>query len=177
MGIPSAVSSNADTGKSTSADDAANQAIQAQTQLAQKLIGQTDPLREGLIGDASQFLSGNRDVTGLPEFAAFKSSAESQFSRARDNIIANTPEGGGLTAALAGLEGQRAGNQAGFTGALASDEVNRALQLATFGAAQGSQGLGSAGFLQGQRAASEAQQNAAKSQGAGEAVGGLLGGK
>jgi len=157
--------------KDDSADQAAGQAAQAQTRLAEQLVGETAPLRTNLISDARGFLEGSRDVTSLPEFAAFKGSAEDQFSRARDSIIANTPEGGGLTAALTQLEGQRAGNQAGFTGALASDEITRALQLATFGAAQGSQGLSSAGFLQGQRAQAEAQGNAGKSQGLGQAAG------
>jgi len=158
-------------GKEDEANQAAGQAAQAQTTLAQQLVSQTDPLRRGLIGDATDFLSGNRDVTGLPEFAAFKGAAEGQFGRARDAIIANTPEGGALTAALAGLEGQRAGNQAAFTGDLAGNEVNRALQLGTFGAAAGSQGLSSAGFIQAQRAGAESQANAGKSQGAGSAAG------
>ncbi len=163
--------------KDDSANQAAGQAAQAQTELAQQLVSQTDPLRRDLIGQAGEFLSGGRDVTGLPEFAALKGANEAQFSRARDNIIANTPEGGGLTAALAGLEGGRASNQVGFTGALASDEVNRALGLATFGAATGSRGLSSAGFVQAQRASAESAQNAGKSQGIGSAVGALLGGK
>ena len=162
-------------GKQDSADTAAAQAAQAQTQLANKLIGQSDPTRQALFDDAEQFLSGGRDVTSLPEFGAFKNAAEGQFTNARENIIANTPEGGGLTAALTQLEGQRAGNLAGFSGKLASDEVNRALQLATFGAAQGSQGLSSAGFLQGQRAQGQSAENAAKSEGAGNLVGSFLG--
>ncbi len=162
-------------GKDDTANQAAGQAAQAQTRLAEQLIGETGPLRKNLIGDALGFLSGDRDVTSLPAFAAFKGSAEGGFNRAKENIIANTPEGGGLTAALAGLEGQRAGNQAGFTGALAGDEINRALQLATFGAATGSQGLGTAGFIQAQRAQGESAANAGKAGGLGTAAGALLG--
>ena len=158
-------------GKEDSANQAAGEAAQAQTRLAQQLVGETTPLRRDLIYDAGQFTSGKRDVTGLPEFGAFKTGAESQFSRAKDSIIANTPEGGGLSALLASLEGQRAGNQAAFTGDLAGSEVNRALQLATFGAAQGSQGLSSAGFLQANRAQAEAASNAGKSEGLGSAAG------
>ena len=161
-------------GKDDSANQAAGQAAQAQTQLAQKLVGQTDPLRAGLINDAEGFLTGGRDVSSLPEFGAFKDSAESQFGRAKDNIIANTPEGGGLIAALTNLEGNRASNQAAFTGDLAGNEIQRALQLATFGAAAGNQGLGQAGFIQTQRAAAEAQQNAAKSGAAGDALGNVV---
>jgi len=158
-------------GKENSANQAAGQAAAAQTQLAQKLVGQTDPLRKELIGDAEGFLTGGRDVTALPEFAAFKGSAESQFGRAKDNIIANTPEGGGLIAALTQLEGDRASNQANFTGALAGGEIDRALQLGTFGAAAGSSGLGSAAAIQSNRAAAESAQNAGKAGGAGSAAG------
>jgi hypothetical protein len=148
----------------------------AQSKLANQLVREVTPLRGNLVGDAAGFVSGGRDVTNLPEFGAFKAQEEGQFGRARDNIIANTPEGGALSAALAGLEQGRAQNLTNFTGALAGGEVDRALQLATFGTAQGSQGLSSAGFLQGQRAQSQAQQNAAKSEGLGQALGGYLGG-
>ncbi len=164
-------------GKDDSANQAAGQAAQAQTALAQELIGETRPLRKGLISDAFGFLEGGRDVTGLPEFAAAKSANEGQFNVARDNIIGNTPEGGALTAALGNLEGARASNQVAFTGDIAGNEIQRALQLATFGAATGSQGLGTAGFVQGQRAGAEGAANAGKSQGLGQAVGGFLGGK
>ena len=163
--------------KDDSANQAAGQAAQAQTALAQELIGETRPLRQNLISDAFGFLSGDRDVTGLPEFAAAKGANEAQFGRARENIIGSTPTGGALTSALGNLEGQRASNQVAFTGDIAGNEINRALQLATFGAAQGSRGLGSAGFIQAQRAGAEGAQNAAKSQGLGQALGGLLGGK
>lgn len=162
-------------GKEDEADRAAGQAATAQTRLAQQLVSETTPLRQNLISDAAGFVSGGRDVTSLPEFAAFKGSAETGFNRARENIIASTPEGGGLTAALTQLEADRAGNQAGFTGALASEEVQRALQLATFGAAQGSQGLGTAGFIQAQRAQGESAANAGKAGGLGSAAGALLG--
>ncbi len=149
-------------GKSSGADRSAEAAARAQSDLAQQLLNETSPLRKRLIGDASVFLRGDRDVTGLPEFAALKGANEAQFGVARENIIANTAEGGALTAALAGLEADRATNQTNFTGALASDEVNRALGLATFGTASGQQSLASAGSLQGLRAGIESQDNAVK---------------
>jgi hypothetical protein len=151
---------------SKDAGKSADQAAQAQTRLAEQLVSETSPLRRELIGDASGFLRG-RDVTGLPEFAAGKSVLEPQFANARESIIANTPEGGGLTSALAQLEGDRARGLTQMTGSLASNEIDRALQLATFGAAQGTAGLGGAAFSQAQRAAAEAQSNAGKGQAAG----------
>ena len=163
-------------GKDSGASNAADQAAIAQTRLAQQLVGEVTPLRQDLIGQAGEFVGGDRDVTGLPEFRSAKSASEAQFNRARDNIIGSTPTGGGLTAALAGLEGDRASNQVAFTGDIAGNEINRALQLATFGTATGAQTGGQAGFLQGQRAQSEAMQNAGKSQGVGSLAGAGLGG-
>lgn len=154
-------------GKSNDAGEAAGQAAQAQSRLAQQLINETGPVRKDLIGDASQFLQGGRDVTALPEFAAMKSITEQQFGGARDSVIGSTPEGGGLTSALAGLEADRANSLAQGTGAIAGNEVDRAIQLATFGAAQGSGGLGSAAITQAQRAAAESQSNAGKGEAAG----------
>lgn len=162
-------------GKENDANQAAGQAAQAQTRLAQQLVGETSPLRRSLINDANQFMVGGRDVTSLPEFGAAKSVMEPQFANARESIIASTPEGGGLTSALAELEGSRARSLTEITGALAGSEVDRATQLATFGTAQGSSGLGSAAAIQAQRAAAEAQSNAGKSGGLGSALGGGLG--
>lgn len=161
-------------GKSSSADTAAGQAASEQSRLARELAGESSPLRKALIGDAQDFVTGGRDVSGLPEFAAAKSAGEMQFNRARDSVIANTPEGGALTSALTNLEADRARSFTELSGALSEAEVNRGVQLATFGAAQGSQGLGAAAFTQSQRAAAEAQQNAAKGTGLGRLAGAII---
>jgi hypothetical protein len=158
-------------GKSSSADQSAAQAQEAQSRLAQQLVGETTPLRRGLIGQAEDFLGGGFDVTGLPQFGAGKQMIEDQFARAQDAVIAGTPEGGGLTSALVDLNTNRAGGLAQLTGGLAQDEINRALQLATFGTAQGSQGMTQASVIAAQRANAEAQQNAAKASGLGQAAG------
>lgn len=162
-------------GKSNSADRSAGKAAQAQAQFAQQLIAQTNPVRQGVINDATGYLTGNRDVTGLPEYAAAKASGEAQYGRARDAIIANTPAGGALTSALTNLEGQRAQGFANLAGSLSSNEIDRALQLATFGASAGTQGLSSAGAISAQRAQAEASQNAAKASGLGQAAGAAAG--
>ena len=148
-------------GKSSSAQKSAGRAAEAQSDLAQQLISQSDPTRNLLFKSANDFLRGG-NVFDLPQFAAVKDSVESQFSRARDSVIGNTATGGGLTDALASLEGDRASALAEGAGALADSETNRALQLATFGAAQGTQGLQGAGAVQASRAGTEANQNAAK---------------
>lgn len=162
-------------GKDNSANKAAGKAAKAQTQIAQQLIDESSPVRQQLYGQANDFLAGNRDVTSLPEYAALKSGVEGQYSRARDSIIGATPEGGALTSALVDLEMGRANTLAQGAGSIASDEVNRAAQLASFGAAQGSSGFNAAAMTQAQRAAAESQQNAGKAGGLGTGLGGLAG--
>lgn len=161
-------------GGKNDAGEAAGAAAQAQARLAEQLVGESSPLRRGLIADANAFVSGGRDVSSLPEFAAAKSIGEAQFQRARDATIANTPEGGALTSALTGLEGDRARGFTELSGALAGDEVNRAIQMATFGAAQGSSGLGAAANAQAMRAQAEAQSNTGKGQALGTIAGAAI---
>ena len=158
-------------GKSNTADRAAGQAQREQSELAKQLFRQSDPLRKELFSQSEDFLGGGFDVSGSPVFGAGKQTIEDQFGRAREGVIAGTPEGGQLTAALAELEGARAGSLTQFTGGLAESEQNRALQLASGGTAQGASILGSAGALAQSRALAEAEQNAAKASGTGEAAG------
>ena len=164
-------------GKQRSGDRATDRAAQQQSALAQKLISQSDPTRELLFDQTNAFLGGDFDVTGLPQFAAGKDIIESQFGRARESVIAGTPTGGALTSALTNVEGGRASALTGLVGNLAETEQNRALQLGTFGAAIGTQGLSSAGNIQGIRAQTQAAQNAAKTEVVSSAAGGYLGGK
>jgi hypothetical protein len=160
-----------DTGKGGDQNKAANRAIQSQTNLAERLVNQTDPLRQELTNQSTDFLRGDFDVSSLPQYSAAKNTIEQQFNRAKDNIIAGTPEGGGLTDALIDVEGARAGSLVNVEGALGETETNRALQLATGGAAQGSAGFGQAGQTAAQLALAESQQNAGKAAGLGSAAG------
>lgn len=160
-------------GKSNTADNAAAQAQLAQSQQANKLIKQSDPTRQLLFNSSNEFLSGG-GVFGLPQYASVKDSIESQYGRARDNIIGGTAEGGGLTSALGNLEQGRASDLTQGAGALAEGETNRALQLATGGTALGTSALGTAGSIAAQRAAAEAEANAGKAGGTGQAAGTIL---
>jgi hypothetical protein len=140
-------------------------------ELSKKLFEQTDPLRTGLIDRSNAFVSGNMDITASPMYAGLKSAVDSQFGRARDNTIARTAAGGGLTDALVDLETGRANTMAQGTGQLASDEMNRAMGLGTGLLPIGSGGLGQAANLQGQQIAMQQQQDAQAKQGAGAGVG------
>ena len=117
------------------------------------LIGQTAPLRTGLIDRGVNFLDGGLDVTASPQFAAMQNAANQQFSRARDNILSTTAPGGALTDALAQAELGRADTLTQGAGAIAGDEINRALQLASGGFAQGAN---TAGQIQATQAAARA---------------------
>jgi len=160
-------------GKDSNRNTAADQAVTAQTDIAKKLFNQSDPLRQQLFGQSDDFLSGNFDVTGTPQFAAGKNIQEQQFQRARDATIANTAEGGGLTSALTNLEGQRASGLTNLTGQLAETQQNQAVGLGTFGAVQGQTGLANSASTQAQLAAAESSANAGKASGLGQAAGAM----
>ena len=160
-------------GKDDDRNKSADATVAAQTRLAERLVSQTDPLRQQLVDQSTDFVGGDFDVTGTPQFAAGKNTQEAQFARARENVIAGTPEGGGLTSALTNLEAARAGGLTDLSGQLAENEQNRALQLSTGGAALGSQGLASAGSTQAQLAAAESSANAGKAAGLGSAGGAI----
>jgi len=160
-------------GKSTKRNKSADEAVNAQTDIAKKLFNESDPLRQQLFGQSNDFLSGNFDVTGTPQFAAGKNIQEQQFQRARDATISNTAEGGGLTSALTNLEGQRASGLTNMVGDLAREQQNQAVGLGTFGAVQGQSGLANAASTQAQLAAAESNANAGKAGGLGDAAGAL----
>ena len=139
--------------------------------MAKKLFAETDPLRQSLIQRSSDFLS-TGDVTQNPAYGALKQGAEQQFGRARQNILANTPTGGALDAALAGNEYAKASQLTQGMGGLYNQEMARAMQLgagtpltAAFG------GLGTAGSIQAQMAAAQAQADAAAKSGKGQGAG------
>src|SRR3990167_4944637 len=78
-----------------------------QSQLAQQLFQETDPLRRTLIGRSEDALAGG-DVMGSPQYADLQARTGRAFNQAKDNVIARTAAGGALTDALANLEGDRA---------------------------------------------------------------------
>lgn len=147
-------------------------------EISKALYAETDPLRRAMLERSGAFVGGNLDVTQSPQYAALKRGAESQYDRARQNIISTTPTGGALTRALAQNEYAKAGALTQGAGNIASQEQQIAYGLATgtplstsFG------GLGSAAALQGQQAQAQAQQNAAAKGALGTGAGALLGSK
>lgn len=150
---------------------------QAMAQIAQQLFQQTDPLRQMLIGQSTNFLGGNYDLTQNPQYAALKQAAEQQFGVARNQALADVPTGGALTNALSNIDIARAGALTSGLGNIAQQQQQQALGLATGTTGQTLQGLGQSGALQAQIANLNAQQNASTKQGLGLVAGSALAAK
>lgn len=108
--------------------------------LAQKLWDETAQARAGILGQGQAVLSGQVSPDALPgykqTFALAKQGIENQYGQARENILANTARGGGQTAAIAGLEAQRA-QQAGSLPAQISQQLINDILGKIYGAAFG----------------------------------------
>lgn len=125
----------------------------AAAQIAQQTYADTAPVRNDLLAQMGNFLSGGVDFSKSPLYAPMyanaRSGIESQYNVAKDNILSSTPAGGGQIAALAGLESDRAGNISNTQNAIFSNLFNDVLQK-TYGVAfnapqQSMAGLGQAG--------------------------------
>lgn len=155
----------------------AGDAARMQAELAQRLVSQTDPLREALLQRSQGFLDGGSDVTSTPMFQAFKGVTESQFQNARNNVIGATPTGGPLVQALTNLEGNRAMALGQGAGALEEAEIARAMSLATGTTGQAMSGLGQAGSIQAMLAQSNADRDAGLYGALGTGLGAWMGSK
>jgi hypothetical protein len=146
-----------------------------QAAIARDLYAATDPVRQALIGRASDYMAGGVDSS--PLYGAYKSDLETQYGRARDAIIGATPSGGALTSALTNLESARARDLAQARGQIDENELMRAINLATGTTNQTMQGLGYASGVQAQRQAAEASRDAAMMQSLGTGLGAYFGSK
>ena len=184
-------------GGSASAAAAANPYEAALAEIALRGYSQTDPLRQGLLGQMGEVASGTfnpmKSPTYAPLYSAARSGAEAQYGVAKGNILGSTPRGGGQTEALANLEGVRAADVGAIPGMISSNILNDLLNKAygtAFGAPQQSMaGLTSASQTYGNaanqsRLAAYGQQSALYGglgtiggMGLGTMLGGPIGGK
>ena len=148
-----------------------------QADLALQLFNQTDPLRQSLIGQSTDFLAGGNDVTGTPAYQNLQLQTGRNFNQAKDNMIARFAPGGGLIDALTGLEGDRASTLSQGAAGIYDSELSRALALGTGSTATSIGALGQAANVQAQRHAANSAEQAAKTQATGQAVGDIAGGK
>jgi hypothetical protein len=144
---------------------------------AQGLIKQTDPLREALISQSSDFLKGGMDPRATPEFSAIRQYADQQSKQAKDSILETMPSGGTLLDKLADVDIGKARTLTDASAGIYGENLSRAFSLAT-GAplSTGMSGLGALTQLNAAREQSSADRDAAAKGGTGAAVGGLLGG-
>lgn len=115
----------------------------ALSQVANEYYRNTAPLREEFLKQGMGVLQGTQPAETLPGVQGLLGSVrpgiESQYNVARDNILASTPKGGGLTQALTNLESSRAGNLSEARTQILSDAVNKWLAQ-TYGGAFGAPG-------------------------------------
>lgn len=131
--------------------------------LSNQLITESSPLRKKMIEQAMF----NLDSGEGPAFTAQRNMIERQFSNARNNVIANTPEGGALPAALANLDVSRIQSLSDAYAGVNEANQNRALQLSLGQIGTATSGLSSAASSE----AAQAQANAAEKAGLGQAAG------
>jgi hypothetical protein len=120
--------------------------------IAKGMYNQTAGMRKTLIGQGNDFLTGDLDVTQMPQFsptyALGRQGLESQYGQAKSNLMGNMPQGGALQAALANLEGSRASAvgslPASISGNLTQDLFNKTYGTAFGAPGQAMQGLGMA---------------------------------
>lgn len=126
-----------------------------------QLYQETTPIRQNLISRGTNFLSpqGGYDYTQSPAWGPAKLAAERNYQTARNDILGNLPRGGALQDALAQNTMAKADTLTRAAGQIGLDELNRVTGMAGGGyqSATGLSGLAS------QQAATNAQQNAAKS--------------
>lgn len=102
-------------------------------QIASNLFQQTDPLRQDLIGQSADFLSGGMDPMATPEFAAIRSYADQQANQARNSILETMPSGGTLLDKLADVDIGKARTLTDAAAGIYGDNLSRAMSLATGG--------------------------------------------
>src|SRR5690606_1501115 len=154
-----------------------NAAADAQAMIAQQLFEETSPVRTSLIDASTDFLEGGGPGLSSPIFGALRSNIEDQFGVARDQIIADTPQGGALIAALAELDANRANALTQARGQATESELARAMTLATGSTGQAVSGLGQAGAIQAQIAQANADRQAGLFGALGTGLGAYLGSK
>lgn len=148
-----------------------NPAADAQSRIAEALWNETSPLRKLFLDRGNAFLTGGLDVTQSPMFGNLKNAVETQFGRAKQNVLETSPVGGGLTSALAALEAQKASTMTSGISGIAEGELSRAFGMASGAPGQALAGLGSAASIQGALASANAARAASAKQGMGQGLG------
>jgi hypothetical protein len=129
--------------------------------MSKELYEQTAPIRGGFLSEWEKMMAGEAPQFEGTMFSSLRRPVEAQYDVARGNVLANTPQGGGLYENLTNVETARAENLSNILSQMYMDQLNKA-----YGAAwqtpqmsiSGLQGLGQLGVQTGQAAAGAAGQ-------------------
>jgi hypothetical protein len=95
-------------------------------QMLQDLFNQTAPIRQAMFTDWNQLLSGQPSTYMNTAFGSLRGPVEQQYATAKENVLANTPRGGGLFDQLTNVETARAQNLSDILGRLYIESLNKA---------------------------------------------------
>lgn len=118
---------------SSEANDALKKLLNTNTSSAEGILGQTAPLRALTSANLASVLTGGR-TDNLRVFAPEREAIETQFSNAKDNLIAGGQRGGQLNHNLADLNTARAQSVSGLEADVRRRAFEDALRIG-FGAA------------------------------------------
>jgi hypothetical protein len=139
---------NPQTSQSTAlADEAARQ--------SREIYNQTAGLRGATLADWNKILAGEFPTSSNLMFSGLRAPIEQQYNTAKQNILANTPRGGGLTKALADVDIARAGGLSDTLSNIWQNQLNQATGQAWGSPALSIQGLGQSAGTLGQLGASQ----------------------
>lgn len=144
--------------------------------IANNLFQQTNPVRQELVDQSTNFLQGGMDPRSTPEFAAIKSYADQQAKQASNSILETLPSGGTLLDKLADVEIGKARTLTDASAGIYGDNLSRAMSLATGGIGGAISARSGAEQLTAAREQANADRDSAAKGGVGTAIGGALGG-
>jgi len=87
---------------------------------------QTSPVRSYYLSEWDKLMGGEPSTYMNTAFSALRGPIEAQYGTAKENVLANTPQGGGLFDQLTNVETARAGGLSNMLGQLYMDEMNKA---------------------------------------------------
>ena len=144
--------------------------------ISRSLFESTDPLRQSLISQSTNFLNSGMDPMSTPEFSAIRSYADQQSKQAKDSILETLPSGGSLLDKLADVDIGKARTLTDASAGIYSDNLNRATSLAMGAPLQGSlSAISAASQLDAAKRQAAAAQEAGEKNELGSAIGAVGG--
>ncbi len=131
--------------------DYPNASEQALADISKSYYNWAKPLRKGFMTDWKSIMAGGTPKFADTMFSGLRRPIEDQYDIGKKNILANTPEGGGLVEALAQLEGDRSTGEANILNQIWMDSMNKMYGTMSGAPQIAISGLGQAAGVAGQR--------------------------